>query len=65
MNQMLLNTWLTIQSVLASEEGQDVVEYALVFSVIALGAAAGMNSVASGIGTEFGNISTFLGNHIG
>jgi hypothetical protein len=24
-----------------------------------------MNSVASGIGTEFGNISTFLGNHIG
>jgi Flp pilus assembly pilin Flp len=65
MNQMLLNTWLTIQSVLASEKGQDVVEYALVFSVIALGAAAGMNSVASGIGTEFGNISTFLGNHIG
>ena len=64
MNQMLLNTWLTIQSVLASEKGQDVVEYALVFSVIALGAAAGMNSVASGIGTEFGNISTFLGNHI-
>jgi Flp pilus assembly pilin Flp len=59
MNQMLLNTWLT------SEKGQDVVEYALVFSVIALGAAAGMNSVASGIGTEFGNISTFLGNHIG
>jgi Flp pilus assembly pilin Flp len=51
--------------VLASEKGQDVVEYALVFSVIALGAAAGMNSVASGIGTEFGNISTFLGNHIG
>ena len=65
MNQMLLNTWLTIQSVLASEKGQDEVEYALVFSVIALGAAAGMNSVASGIGTEFGNISTFLGNHIG
>jgi len=62
--QMLLNTWLKIQSALASEEGQDLVEYALVFSVIALGAAAGMNSVASGIGTEFGNISTFLGNHI-
>jgi Flp pilus assembly pilin Flp len=64
MMQMLLNTWLKIQSALASEEGQDLVEYALVFSVIALGAAAGMNSVASGIGTEFGNISTFLGNHI-
>jgi pilus assembly protein Flp/PilA len=42
------------------EEGQDLVEYALVVALIALGAVASMKTVATAISTEFSVIeSTF------
>jgi pilus assembly protein Flp/PilA len=40
------------------EEGQDLVEYALVVALIALGATASMKVLATAISTEFTNIST-------
>jgi pilus assembly protein Flp/PilA len=40
--------------------GQDLVEYALVVALIAFGAVAGMKTLAKGINTAFGNISTQL-----
>jgi len=46
------------------EEGQDLVEYALVVALIAFGATAGMNSLASGLNTAFQGISTTLGSYI-
>ena len=52
---------MRVQTLLAVEGAQDLVEYALIVSVIALGATAGMGSLASGIDTEFGNVSTFIG----
>jgi Flp pilus assembly pilin Flp len=42
------------------EEGQDLVEYALVFSMIAFGAITGMEYLATGINTEFSNVATTL-----
>jgi Flp pilus assembly pilin Flp len=63
MNNLVLNIWVKVQNLRAAKDGQDVVEYALVFAVIALGAAAGMSSLAGGIDTEFVNISTFIGNY--
>lgn len=39
------------------ESGQDLIEYALIGLLIALGAIAGMGTVASSIGTEFSNIA--------
>lgn len=42
------------------EEGQDLVEYALVIVLVALGCVAGINNVASAINTVFSNISTTL-----
>ena len=42
------------------EEGQDLVEYALVFSLIAFGAITGMGYLATGINTEFSNVAATL-----
>ena len=42
------------------ESGQDLIEYALVASLIALAATAGMTSVATAIGTAFTGVSNKL-----
>lgn len=43
---------------LADESGQDLIEYALVVALIALGATASMTSVATSISGAFTNVST-------
>jgi pilus assembly protein Flp/PilA len=45
------------------QSGQDLIEYALVVSLIALAATAGMTSVATKIGTAFTSIGTKLGTY--
>jgi pilus assembly protein Flp/PilA len=40
------------------EQGQDLVEYALVVALIAVGATAGMRTLANDINVVFGNIGT-------
>jgi pilus assembly protein Flp/PilA len=60
MNSILLNLYVKFQNLASSEEGQDLVEYALVVALIAFGAVAGMRSLAGGISTAFTNISTQL-----
>ena len=55
MNTMLFKLYVKL---LNREEGQDLVEYALVVAIIALGATAAMKGLASAISTSFGNIST-------
>jgi pilus assembly protein Flp/PilA len=42
------------------ETGQDLIEYALVCALVAFGAIAGMQSLASGINTAFSNITNTL-----
>ena len=42
------------------ESGQDLIEYALIGLIIALGAIAGMGFVASSINTEFSKIGNQL-----
>ena len=49
-----------LQSRFLSEEGQDLIEYALVVALIALAAVAGMSSVATNISNAFTNIGTKL-----
>jgi len=44
------------------EEGQDLIEYALLVALVALAATAGMNALASKINTEFTNLGTSLTN---
>ncbi len=46
--------------ILLDEDGQDLIEYALVVALIAFGAIAGMNTLASQINTAFGQIGNTL-----
>ena len=64
MNNMLLKLYLKFQDLKNNEEGQDLVEYALVVALIAFGAITGMTSLAGGLNTAFSNISTNLTNNI-
>ena len=42
------------------EEGQDLIEYALLIALVALAATVGMGSLATAINTEFTNLGTDL-----
>lgn len=42
------------------EEGQDLVEYALLLVLISLAAVAAMNTLANAISTAYGNATTNL-----
>jgi pilus assembly protein Flp/PilA len=61
MNTMLLKLYVKFQDLMNREEGQDLVEYALVLSIIALGVIASMKPLATAISTEFVGITTQLG----
>jgi pilus assembly protein Flp/PilA len=65
MNNLLLKLFVKLQDLASREEGQDLVEYALVVALIAFGATAGMKNLASGVNTAFSNISSQLGAAIG
>ena len=60
----LLKLRSKLQNLLTREEGQDLIEYALVVALIALAATAGMNSLASSINTAFTGIGTQLVSNI-
>ncbi len=60
MNNLLLKLYVKFQDLKNSEEGQDLVEYALVVALIAFGATAGMGHLASAINTAFNNVSSQL-----
>jgi pilus assembly protein Flp/PilA len=42
------------------DEGQDLIEYALLIALIALAAVVGMQSLATAINTTFGGLGTDL-----
>jgi pilus assembly protein Flp/PilA len=46
--------------VVAGDEGQDLVEYALVVAIIAFGAVAAMKGLSSEINTAFKSVSSDL-----
>jgi pilus assembly protein Flp/PilA len=58
MNDKLIALYVNIQALLAREEGQDLIEYALVVSLIAFAAVVGMQSLATDINTAFIAIGT-------
>jgi Flp pilus assembly pilin Flp len=45
---------------MATEDGQDLVEYALLVSLVALAAIVGVNNVATAVTKVFNNISSSL-----
>jgi pilus assembly protein Flp/PilA len=59
MNNTLLKLYVKFQG-LKNEDGQDLVEYALLVALIALVCVTGVSNVASAINTVFSNISSSL-----
>ena len=59
MKDFFLKLYVKAQT-LRSEEGQDLIEYALIAALIALAATAGMKTVATDINTAFTNIGNKL-----
>jgi Flp pilus assembly pilin Flp len=60
MQGIILRLQQNLRALVIHEEGQDLVEYGLLVSLIALAAIASTNSVANAITTIFNNISTTL-----
>jgi pilus assembly protein Flp/PilA len=64
MKDQFLKMSVKIQSLMMREEGQDLIEYALVVALIAFAATAGMKALATGINAAFVQISSTLGSYI-
>jgi pilus assembly protein Flp/PilA len=67
MRNTFLKLLVKAQVALASlkkEDGQDLVEYALVVALVAFAATAGMKLLATGLNTAFSNIANTLGTYI-
>jgi pilus assembly protein Flp/PilA len=62
MNDKLWMLSIKVQNLLKDEKGQDLIEYALVVTMIAFAATAAMGTLAGGINNAFGNIGTLLTN---
>jgi pilus assembly protein Flp/PilA len=60
MNDKLLKLSIKIKTLLSEERGQDLVEYALVVAIIALGATTAMTTLAGDINGVFSAIGTTL-----
>ena len=60
MNSLFLKLYLKLQNLTNNEEGQDLVEYALLVSLIALACVSGVSKIATAITTVFSNISASL-----
>ena len=56
MKDQLWKLSMKIQGILNREEGQDLIEYALIVALVAFAATAGMGTLATAINTAFTNI---------
>ena len=60
MSNTLLKLYAKFQGLRNSEEGQDLVEYALLVALIALVCISGVKNVATAVDTVFNTISSSL-----
>lgn len=63
MKDTMLKLYIKMQNLkdlLKQEEGQDLVEYALIVALIALAATAGMNKLATDISNAFSSVGATL-----
>jgi pilus assembly protein Flp/PilA len=60
MNTLINSLYFQLRNLVVREEGQDLVEYALVVALIAFGAITGMGFLATGINNAFSGVATTL-----
>jgi pilus assembly protein Flp/PilA len=54
----MLKLYLKIESLLSQDEGQDLIEYALLVAIVSLSATAAMENVARTVSTFYTNIAS-------
>lgn len=64
MNDMLLKLSIKLRTMLSDEQGQDLIEYALVVALIAFGATAAMTALSQDINNAFSDIGTALNSSV-
>jgi pilus assembly protein Flp/PilA len=64
-NDTLLKLAIKIRNLIKDEEGQDLIEYALVVALIAFAATVGMKTLANDINLAFTNIGSTLSSYTG
>ena len=60
MNKLIFSLYFKLQTLMAREEGQDLVEYALVVALIAFGATTAIKGLSTEIKVAFNSISSDL-----
>jgi Flp pilus assembly pilin Flp len=60
MNNTLARLYLRFHDLRRDERGQDLVEYALMLSLICLTLISGISGIATAVNNVFGNISSSL-----
>jgi Flp pilus assembly pilin Flp len=61
MAEMILKVRMKFQGLMRGEAGQDLVEYTLLVSLIALAAISGVKHIATAVNIVFSNVSSSLG----
>ena len=64
MNTLLLKVYIKLDDLASREEGQDMVEYALITALLAFGWIAGVKNVATALNSAFSSISSQLGSYV-
>jgi pilus assembly protein Flp/PilA len=64
MNNLLLGFYIKLNLLISDDDGQDLVEYALVVAIIAFGAVTAMKGLSTEIKTAFMTISSDLGSSL-
>ena len=64
MQTTLSSLYSRLQTLMLREEGQDLIEYALVVALIAFAATAGMSTLAGDINLAFTHIGTKVTSYI-
>ncbi len=59
---MMLN--IKLRTLLSDEQGQDLIEYALLVALVAFGATAGMSTLAKAINGAFTSVGTVLNAYV-
>lgn len=64
MKDQLMKLSVKMQALLMNEEGQDLIEYALVVALIGFAATAGMNTLATDINQAFTHVGDTLNTYV-
>jgi pilus assembly protein Flp/PilA len=60
MNNLMIKLFVKMQNLMNREEGQDLVEYALVVALVAFGATAALKTLGTGLNSAFSSINSTL-----